>query len=136
MQDNKTYSPYHGALIVIIALIAVPVGLRLLFWVALDYYKTNFPALNDLTANFLGGFLGLLFHLSCMIGGLMRGSFRVVVYRVKEFFANLPCSLGFALRCYWEDLQTDGALFIIYMLIIGGNLYFTVDALLTILPQL
>jgi hypothetical protein len=46
---------------------------------------------------------------------------------VKEFFENVPVSLGYAFGCYWDDMKQDGVLFIIYAAIIGTCLALAID---------
>lgn len=122
MQDNKQYSPYHGMLPTALLLIAVPVVFVLLLEVMLATFSPRLTYVNAPSARFVGCAMGLLFHLSCIIGGLLRPSFRAFTFRISEFFQNLRCSLGFALRCYWDDIKQDGVTFDVYLAIILANI--------------
>ena len=127
MDDQKRVSPYRGCWIVFLLLIGVPLAFYLIIEAAISFYQPQFARLNPASARAIGCGLGSIFHMSCIVGGILREPWRALCSRVKEFFANLPCGIGFALTCYWEDLKNDGALFIPYMAIIGVCLYFAID---------
>lgn len=127
MDDNKQYSPYHGCLVVIFFLIAVPLALWGILDGAMAHFRPYDAWINGPGARFIGFGLGSIFHMSCIICGILRQPFRAVCYRVKEFFENLPVSLGYAFECYWDDLKQDGVLFIIYAAIIGACLALAID---------
>ena len=127
MDDNKQYSPYHGCLVVIFFLIAVPLALWGILDGAMAYFRPYDAWINGPGARFIGFGLGSIFHMSCIICGILRQPFRAVCYRVKEFFENLPVSLGYAFECYWDDMKQDGVLFIIYTAIIGACLALAID---------
>lgn len=118
MQSNKHYSPYHGIWVTILMLTGVPILLTLLVLVVLETAQPAFAQLNPPTALCLGFGMGSLYHMSCIITGLLREPFRAVTFRISEFFQNLSCSPGFAFHEYWEDIKSDGVVFIIYMTII------------------
>ena len=105
MDDNKQYSPYHGCLVVIFFLIAVPLALWGILDGAMAYFRPYDAWINGPGARFIGFGLGSIFHMSCIICGILRQPFRAVCYRVKEFFENLPVSLGYAFECYWDDMK-------------------------------
>lgn len=127
MDDNKQYSPYHGCLVVIFFLVAVPLALWGILDGAMAYFRPYDAWINGPGARFIGFGLGSIFHMSCIICGILRQPFRAVCYRVKEFFENLPVSLGYAFECYWDDMKQDGVLFIIYAAIIGACLALAID---------
>ena len=127
MDDNKSYSPYHGCWVIFLLLIGVPVVFYAVVYAAVYAYEPHFSRLNQVSAQCIGCGLGTVFHLSCIIAGTLRDPFRALCSRVKEFFANLPCGLPFALQCYREDLRQDGALFVPYAIIIGVCMYLTID---------
>lgn len=122
MQDHKTYSPYHGVWAVVLMLSIVPIALSWLIGIVLAVYQPQMPALNAASARCVGCGLGTVFHLACIIGGLLRESFRTLCFRISEFFANLACSASFAFQSYWDDMKQDGVVFDIYLLIILGTL--------------
>ena len=64
---------------------------------------------------------GFLFQMGCVIAGLFKGTFKVVVARVKEFFSNLSVNFKFAIKYYWENIKSEGIVFWIYFLIIGST---------------
>lgn len=122
MQSNKHYSPYHGVWVTVLVLIGVPVILSLVVWSALQFAQPAYEHLNMPTALCVGFGMGFLYHMSCVITGLLREPFRATAFRISEFFQNLACSPGFAIREYWEDVKSDGIVFIIYLSIILGCL--------------
>ena len=127
MDDNKKYSPYHGCLVVLFFLIAVPLGLWAVIDGAMAYYRPEQAWINGPGARLIGFGLGSIFHLSCVVCGILRAPFRAVCYRVKEFFENLSVSVGYAFECYWDDMKQDGVLFILYAGIIGACLALAID---------
>lgn len=136
MDDNHQYSPYHGCWVVLLILIGVPLALYMVIEAAITFYQPQFARINPSSARCIGCLLGSVFHMSCVVCGLLRDPWRAVCYRVKEFFENLSCGLGFALECYWEDMKHDGVLFIIYASIIGVCLYFAIEGGITALSYL
>lgn len=136
MDDNKKYSPYHGCWVVFLLLIGVPLALYAVVAAAISFYQPQFARLNPASARCIGCLLGSVYHLSCIVAGLLRDPWRALRYRVKEFFANLPCGLPFAFQCYWEDMKSDGALFVPYAAIIGTCLYFAIEGGITALSYL
>lgn len=136
MDDNKKYSPYHGCWMVLLALIGVPLLAYAIILAALRYYEPQFYRLNPASAQCLGCLVGSFFHMSCIIGGLLRDAWRAFCFRIREFLENLPCGLPFALQCYWEDMKQDGVLFLPYAMIIGACLYFAIEGGITALSYL
>jgi len=118
LQDHKTYSPYHGVWAVVLMLSIVPIALTWVIGLVLAVYQPHMSALNTASARFVGCGLGSIFHLACIIGGLLRDSFHTLCFRISEFFANLACSVSFAFQSYWDDMKQDGVVFDIYLLII------------------
>ncbi len=136
MDSNKKYSPWHGFPFVLLMLIGVPLLMYLVISAAVNYYQPQFARVNPASSRCIACMLGSIYHASCVMGGLLRDPWRVLVYRVKEFFENLPCGLPFALSCYWDDLKNDGCLFLIYAAIIGGCLYLAIEGGITALSML
>lgn len=136
MEESKQKSPYHGFWVIVLAMVIVPLVLWGTVYGLLCYYRPHQMRFNVPGAQFLGFGMGSLFHMSCVIGGLLRDSYRAVVYRVREFFENLVCSPLFALRCYWEDVKADGLVFTICIIIIGTCLGLTLDGLIRTLALL
>ena len=121
---------------ILLILICVPLVFWFIISTLLNHYQPHFARVNPDSARCLGCLLGSIFHMSCLLGGLLRNPWRAFRYRIKEFFANLPCGLPFALSCYWEDMKTEGALFVPYMAIIGTCLYLAIDGGLKVLALL
>ena len=121
MQESNDRNPFRGILPTALLLIIVPIVFILIIEETLAVLYPQLTYVNAPSARFVGCAMGLLFHLSCMLTGLLRPSFRLFKYRVGEFFQNLRCSLGFALSCYWDDILQDGVAFDLYLLIILAN---------------
>ena len=119
--EGKEQKPYKGVLGSSLLLIAIPTFLFLLVFLVVKKYG-NLPI--DITTHFsmmIGIGCGLLFQLSCALCGLFRGTFKVVINRVKTFFSNLTINVKFAFKYYWEDIVTEGIVFWIYFIIIGST---------------
>lgn len=131
MNDSIKKSPYKGILITCFFLIAVPLGLFFLFKTAIFAYQKKFSDdINLYTSLFLGFGTGFLFQMCCVLCGLFRGSFKVVIKRVFGFFSNLSISFGFASKTYLDDLKEDGAVFWIILIIVASTFAVTIYGLL------
>lgn len=120
--EGKAKSPYKGLLGSSFLLIAIPVFLFIFIFLIIKKY-TKLP--NDLKVDFslmIGFGCGFLFQMTCILSGLFKGTFKVVVNRVKNFFSNLSINFKFAIKYYWEDIKSEGVVFWIYFLIVGSTL--------------
>lgn len=118
----KKQSPYRGFGVILFFLITVPLGLFSLVKAVLDEYSTYSPALDMATAKALGCGFGFLFHMVCVLSGVLDAGWDAVKYRLREFVENLIVGPGYAFRTYLEDMRDDGVTFIIYLAVILGNL--------------
>ena len=132
--QGKNKSPYYGVWQSSLLLIAVPI---VLFF----FFKGIFDLEGKLTSEqiihsslFFGCGVASIFQLSCVLAGLFKGTFVVVVERLKELFGNLPISFRFAMKHYWENVKSEGIVFWIYFDILtitlilccyGGYHYFS-----------
>ena len=136
MSESSNKSPYRGTLPTILALCAVPIVLAWLFEKTLLINQPFWAVVNRPSARFVGFGAGFVFQIICIMCGLLRDSFRIVRFRIKEFFENLPCSVGFAFQCYWEDIKSDGIVFDLYLLVILGTLGYSLYNLQVALKML
>ena len=116
-----------GLLVILICLIGVPL---LIYWMlqsAIDALHPFSAKVNAATGQALGFGIGSLFHLTCLIGGLLSDPIRAVLFRMSEFVQNLRVSIPFAFSCYWDDMKSDGVVLLICMVIILGCAYLAVD---------
>lgn len=60
---------------------------------------------------------GFLFMVTFIIVGGLRNSFYIVLGRWVDFFANLKISFGFSLRCFFDDIKSEGMVFWLYILL-------------------
>lgn len=130
MEEFNTKSPYHGVIVKIIFLIIFPIVCFLIFFPIVSNFQKYNKTINWYTTLFLASGLGALFHLGCIISGAFKGSFATVINRIKNFFTDFPLSPKLAVRCYVDDLKTEGMLFWIYFIIIGSNLALAIYSLI------
>ena len=128
--ENKRQSPYRGFWITMILLILPPLLCYGLVDAILDKFSTWPEPLDTATARALGCGLGFLFHMICVLSGVLTDGWEAVKYRIGEFCENLIIGAGYAFRTYWEDMWTDGVTFLIYGSVILINTVIAVDGLL------
>ena len=120
--ENKNKSPYHGVPVACFFMVLVPV---LMYIIMRALLFENQPAmgkeLNEASARVLGLGIGVLFHMGCLIAGVLKDSFKIVVNRVAEFFDNLKYSFKLACRCYFDQLRDGGIAFWIMLGIMIAN---------------
>ena len=122
MNDYKDESPYKGVPIICLVLIGVPLVFYGIVRVIIFKFQPQFgEELNQATAVAFGFGVGVLFHLACIIAGLMLEPLVAVITRVREFFSNLPISASLAFTVYFKDLKDGGVVFWIYLLIFAAN---------------
>ncbi len=120
--EHKNQSPYHGIFVTCLVLIAVPIVFYLLVRGAIFTYQTQFSdEMNNAASRFFGFGLGMLFHISCLIAGILAKPFSAVVFRVKEFFSDLKISPKIAFACYWYNVKERGVAFWILFAVIIVN---------------
>ena len=92
-----------------ILLIVVPI---VLFIISYFIVKTSSPTHMVVYSALMFGFgVTTLFNLACIISGLFKGTFTIVLDRVKDFFENASISFKFAIENYFYDLKTGGITF-------------------------
>ena len=127
---EKNQSPYKGCIVTTIVLTIIPLILCLAFGGLLFRYQASTGSKNNIqSAIFLGCGLGLLFHLSCFVSGAFKDSLRAVKERMREFKDNCSLSLGFAIKCYFEDMKVGGVAFLIYCIPMSINFLLLLNAL-------
>lgn len=125
--EYKKQSPYRGFWVILFFLITIPMGLFAVVKAVLDEYSTYSPALDMATAKALGCGFGFLFHMICVLSGILEAGWDALKYRLREFAENLIVSPGYAFRTYLEDMRDDGVTFIIYLAVILTNLSIVID---------
>lgn len=127
MQNSGKRKPLHVTLLTALLLCAVPLALSWVIESVLNIAQPINTALNASSARSVGFALGFLFHLTCILGGLLREPFRSFKYRISEFFQDIHCSLRFAIEGYWENLWEDGftfaAILLVMLATLGYSLY-------------
>lgn len=119
--EGKEVSPYKGVIGSCLLLIVFPIIIYAMFYAVIGNLQKLGPVQTNNAALGLGFGVGVLFHISCIIAGLFKGTFKVVINRVKTFFENLSLSRKLAFRCYWQDIKSEGIVFWIYFTIITAN---------------
>lgn len=128
--EYKRQSPYRGFFIIMVLLILPPIICWGLADAILDKFSTWPDALDDANAKALGCGLGFLFHMICVLCGVLTDGWEAVKYRIGEFFENLIVGVGYTFRTYWEDMQSNGVTFILYGSVILVNALVTADGLM------
>lgn len=131
MMENeyKKQSPYRGFWVIMLILILVPLGLYSLVNAALEEYSPYSAALDSATARALGCGFGFLFHMICILSGVLTAGWQAVKYRICEFFENLAVGVGYACTSYLEDMRDDGVTFILYAAVIAANFAIMADGI-------
>ena len=124
--DGKNKSPYYGVLLSSIMLIAAPIIMYFFFYGVL----LKDPCLNNqevvFSSLFFGCGVGWIFQFTCILSGLFKGTFKVVIERIRELFENLTISFKFAMKHYWENIKAEGIVFWIYFIIVNSTLALTI----------
>ncbi len=127
--EYKRQSPYRGMWVILIMLIMPPaLCYGIVTAVQAEFSKAP-AALDAATAKALGCGMGFLFHMICILSGVLTAGWQALKYRIREFFENLIVGIGYAFSSYWEDMRTDGVTFILYLSIILANAAIMVDGL-------
>ena len=112
MDEGIKVGPYKGIMVKCIILIIVPLLLYLLFGYLIFVFQSKFSKeLNHATVLTLSFGVGFLYQMTCVFVGLFKGSLKVVIRRVVDFFANLSISFKFARKMYWDDIVENGVVF-------------------------
>ena len=119
--EGKNIHPYKGVFGRSLILIIVPAFLTFCLFLVIEKYSKTPTNVNKDFAIMIGCGVGFLFQLSTALCGLLKGTFKVVITRIKNFFSNLTINFKFAIKYYWDDIKTEGIVFWIYFLIIGGT---------------
>ena len=121
--DGRTKSPYHGFILSCLILIGVSSLVYFLVYGVISSLEDNLSPEMIIYSSMMFGFgVGSLFNISCIILGLFKGTLKVVVRRIVNFFSNLRISPKYACMCYAAELKEDGAVFWGYFIIITGYL--------------
>lgn len=128
--EHKRQSPYRGMWVVLLLLIVPPLLCYGVVSGVLERFSRSSAALDAATAKALGCGMGTLFHMICILSGVLTAGWEALKYRIREFFENLIVGPGYAFSTYWEDMCNDGVTFIIYISIILVNASITVDGAL------
>lgn len=127
--ENKRQSPYRGFWVIMLFLILVPLGLFVLVNVLLEEYSPYSAALDFATARALGCGFGFLFHMICILSGVLTAGWQALKYRIGEFVENLIVGVGYACKSYLEDMRDDGVTFILYVAVIAANFTIMADGI-------
>ena len=110
--EHKNKSPYHGVGLACFFMIAIPVVMYIIIRSLLfELQPTMGKEVNEMSARVLGLGIGVVFHLGCIIAGVLKDSFKIVVNRVVDFFDNLKFSFKLAWKCYVDQLRDGGIAF-------------------------
>lgn len=128
--NGKEQKTYHGVFGSCLILILIPLLLFTIVYLCLRSDHRGTPESNLYFALMVGVGAGGLFQLSCVLAGLTKGTFKVVVNRIKEFIENLQIGFKFSFKYYIENIKNYGLVFWIYFLIIGTTWGITIYGLI------
>lgn len=80
-----------------------------------------------------GGLFGFLFHILCIIFGLIKNEINVVRERWSEFYDNLIVGFGFSVKQLFYDIKSNGLYLWLYLSIMLCNALFSVNSFLFLL---
>ncbi len=123
LDDSKYKSPYYGLWLVLLVMIGIPFLFYGILYGLFDDFQNESAAVNEASARALGFSVGTAFHLSFLAGGAFSKHIAAVGRRVVNFFGNLKVSVGFAFQCYFEDIKSDGAVFLIVFAVMAACAY-------------
>ena len=125
MTEEQKKKAIKNAIIAAILFIAAPFIMTLFFYLCIKQ-NSNYSKEMLLSSSITLGFLvALIFQLSCCLAGLLKGTLKVVLKRLKEFFENLSISFKYAINAYWENLLEFGCSFWLF----AGIILFTTGGL-------
>ena len=122
--QGKNKSPYKGVFGTCLIMTVIPIALYFIVYLIVTKFTNQPKQLNVNFSLMIGVGCGFIFQLSCVLAGLLKGTFSVVINRVKEFFSNLTINFKFAIKYYWDDIKSEGVVFWIYFLLMGTTLTF------------
>ena len=130
MFEHKNKVWYKGVFVISILMLALPGIFTLIFYKTMSISRINQTLeVSKYTSIFLGCVCGLLFDGTCILTGLFRGTFKVVILRIREFFLDLQVSFKFAVKNYFYDIKENGVMFWILLALIGSTVYFAIDSI-------
>ncbi|MEG1528088.1 MAG: hypothetical protein RR248_04470 [Clostridia bacterium] len=133
-EDQQKKQPYKGVLIIVAVACGIPI---VLFFILYGLFLACQPQvsveLNFYQAMCFAGAVGTLFVLAFMFSGGFNEAFKVVVYRVKEFFSDIFISPSMAFKWYGYNIKRDGVVFWIYIACVGLNLFYGIYGLVNFL---
>ena len=120
--EGKNKSPYYGVWQSALLMIVAPVAMYFFFKIPfVTYSKMSKEEIHCCSLAFGCG-VAFLFQFSCVQAGLFKGTLKVVINRLKEFFGNLSISVKFAYKYYFENIKEEGVVFWIFFVIITTTL--------------
>ena len=124
--DGKNKSPYYGVWQSALLLTFAPFIMFIFFKWIIHSYSRMTPDQILYSSLAFGSGVAFIFQFSCVIAGLFKGTLKVVISRLKEFFGNLSISAKFAFKYYFENIKQEGIVFWIYFDIIVATLGLTI----------
>ena len=120
LEGERNRSPYRGILVSCLVLIIVPLLLfNAVYTSIVKFDKTMTDDMRMYSSMMFGFGAGTCFNISCVLIGVLKADFKVVVKRIGNFFSNLFISPKIAFMCYKSELKEHGAAFWIYFLIMA-----------------
>lgn len=123
LDDSKYRSPYYGLWLALLIMVVIPFVFYGIFYGLFAKYQHESRAVNEACARACGFGVGAVFDLSLFVAGAFAPHFAAVLKRIFGFFGNLKVSVGFAIKCYFEDIKSDGAVFLIVLSVTALTAY-------------
>lgn len=123
---GKKKNPYKSLWLSSLILFLIPWIPFFIIYFAFQIYSRETQEAILWTSIAFGFGCGSLFHLSCILAGLLKDDFRIVVKRIATYFSNLPYSKKMAGMIYKEDIKENGITFWPHFLIILSYLGLTI----------
>ena len=128
--EGKNKSPYYGIWQSAVLLTLAPFIMFVFFKVIFHLYTKMTPDQILYSSLAFGAGIASIFQLSCVVAGLFKGTLKVVLLRLKEFFGNLSISVKFAFKYYFENIKQEGIVFWIFFDIITATLGLTIFSII------
>ncbi len=126
--EGKQHSPYRGVPVIAFLMVVFPIVFTVIFYLCIKRFQNFSDELNWASARALGLGMGCILYLACAVSGVYREPFSAMVDRLKDFFGNLSVSFRLACKIYWEDVKSEGVVFLIYAVIIIAAIILAVDS--------
>lgn len=112
MEEGRNKPPHRGLLVSCLVLILVPLLFYFIIFFSIDKFdKTMSEEMQKYSSMMFGFGTGTIFHISCILVGVLTDDFKITMKRIGNFISNLFVSPKVAFMCYKTDLKEGGVAF-------------------------